>query len=390
MKKSLKLLMAIVLFIAVIAIANCVSAATKNLGETDPTVAESSSLRKYTINTSKITASDDLTVTANYSNIILDLNGGTVGKITVYATNVDIINGTASELEVRSGASLVLDYEHGHSLTVTNKTVNYGTIEVGKSRSMDKVENHGTLTIAEGATVNALTMRAGTAKVDGTLTSLTKMEDGKIEVGDKAAFTAASKAVEGGIIISKVSLNQTYINDDEEYVYCRHDDETGKTLTYYMVPRADLQVAVKFLDVETGEYVTNLTADKVYEVEAQVVYNGEEVLKDDWKTVKITSKNTDVLMAVTEDPGKKVKALKDGKVTLEVVFAEGNEKSEVKREVEVTVGKVEEEPTNPENPENKPAENNKDLDKTPKTGDYIEIAAAMLAVVVVANVSCGI
>ena len=351
MKKTLKILMAIILFAVVLTIATSVNAAAADGTQANP----------Y--------ATLEAAVTAEKNEADPKVEKSTSGNI--YTVKADLY---VEDLGVTSGSVVVI--EANKTLNVVNETRLANTITLaGKGRFA------GTVVVNQNGVLYT-NLALTTPKVYGKV----YVAEGKTVTPDTTPATESlklDKAVEAQPVVSGAKTKYDTLLVDKNTV---KGADSKITITYAItVPGTDAKV-------------TNFEADKEYEVTIEAKYDGI-VLNPDQITVAAyagSDKEANVNnVSITEGKGtfKTDKGLAEGTELALTVTVKGEEKY-----ITAKIGKVEEEPNQPENPDqpnqpeqpSKPAEdgNKGDLDDAAQvaTGDHIIPATALLAVVVVANV----
>lgn len=337
MKKTLKLLMAITLFVAILAIATGVNAATLSKLETDGDIAKDTTAGAAT---NAYTVSAALAKEVDISeNAVITAGANITGTITVNSGVTTLKSSAASNITkvvVKSGATLIID---GADLTVAAVVNEGGTVKAKSATAVTKV--------SQNSTAKTYAVAAGNVKaVETTGTDATKTYN---------AYTLKEETTDGYTTI--------YLSD------------------------ADIKVEVKFKDDELG-VVNTLEKDKKYTWEAKAyTKNDNKELSDVVKLVKTTDTDKDYATFSGTDNAV-VTFAADSEIFAEV----GTNKGKVA--IAVKLGEVKVTPTPTATPSEAPATtapatdapNKGDKDETPKTGDQIIPATALLAVVVVANV----
>lgn len=341
MKKTLKILMAIILFAVVLTIATSVNAAVNTFTPAELVKAVDDDTKvKMEGSTLKILNDIDA---ADYT----ELAGK---KLLLNGVNIDTATGkslTATGVEVRGDVVL------SGALPAAKLTV-FGTLYAGTNPTSFEVKENGKI-----YTATALT--AGTDEVSFELKDAKKAQP----------LTAGALTEYKFILVTEDAAN------------------------------ANVKVTFgkPYVPGETTD-ATVIEAKKVYYVDVTVKYNNEELADSVWTaalgkddkdpafdpncTVSKDGKALEITIADKVEAGKSAKA--------EVVVTN----TDVKASVVLTIGEVKaEDPTKPEDPAKpedpvKPSEDDKkgDLDDAAAvaTGDHIIPATALLAVVVVANV----
>lgn len=355
MNKTLKFLLAIALFVAILAIATGVNAAQIGTAAGD----EYADL--------VAAANGEKNVAANDQLIKQEGNTYTVLKSLF-----------VEELGVPSGSIILV--KNGASLTVKNKVELDNTVTIFALPKANGTAGTGTVTFTGTMTVKTNgvlytniakpTKVYGRAFVNGTAVA---------NIADTTELTLKTDSVKGKPVV-----------DNKETVYA--------TL---IVPEATLEnnISMTFDLTYAGEKVNKLEVGKKYDFTIVAKYANYELDKTMITAVN-PSKNNDEPANIddtaidykTENSEGTITiptGLKDGDKILMTVTIAGEEK-----DLAVVVGTVQPTPTATAEPTEAPATtapatddaNKGDKDETPKTGDQIIPATALLAVVVVANV----
>lgn len=350
MKKTLKILMAIILFAVVLTIATSVNAVAADGTQANP----------Y--------ATLEAAVTAEKNEATPKVEKSTSGNVytvknNLYVEDLGVTSGSVVVIEDTKTLNVVNETRLANTITLAGEGTFAGTVVVNQNGvlytnlSLTTPKVYGKVYVAEGATVTPDTTPA---------TESLKLD----------------KAVEAQPVVSGAKTKYDTLLVDKNTV---KGADSKITITYAItVPGTDAKV-------------TNFEADKEYEVTIEAKYDGI-VLNPDQITVAAyagSDKEANVnTVSITDGKGtfKTDKGLAEGTELALTVTVKGEEKY-----ITAKIGKVEEEPNQPENPDqpNKPEEpikpddtNKGDLDDAAAvaTGDHIIPATALLAVVVVANV----
>ena len=378
MNKTLKFLLAITLFVAILAIATGVNAATYNKGidmdklttQLGDTVLEKSGegyVTKAEVDVADVTvpagenAYDYIKVNGNVT--INAATGGIASPIVVESGKLTIVAGTIKgDIEVRNGATLV---------------VKGGTIGVADTNT---VKNAGTVELLDG-TITSKVVNADNGIVYSQVATTFDNAKGTIygTMNDKGTATPIAPTGKTAVELK----NSIKVNDKEYNAIYLSNEQLAK-------------IAFSF-----KAWTDSTTSTKV--LEAGKTYNKIDIVAEyEGKELKVAALALKVADNVAEDgytlnaTTKEVKISEDAKtVTLRFTnpwaAAIANTTVEATEKVEVTLGAqptTEPTATPSEAPATTaPADDNKgDKDETPKTGDQIIPATALLAVVVVANV----
>lgn len=354
MKKTLKILMAIILFAVVLTIATSVNAVA---GDTD---------NPY----------DDLQAAATAEAKVTDEDARLVKQAgNVYTVQEDLF---LKNLNAPNGAIIIIAGEK--TLTVKEKVVIDNTVTIATDNLTATKE--GTFTTAKGTQINK----------------------GGVVYTNLAAFAP----VNYGKVYSSVDLKADPANNteltlvEESIVNKPAVDGKDSDYKYLYVPTTDVVVATGKLSINLkitvpGETqpATKIESPKKYNYEVTAKYGNYEldlaVMTPTVAKYSGTEKTTKDFTVTAGTAGEGTidipTGLVDGDPIVATVTVAGKS---VDFEYKVGVAPVNPDDNKPEQPEN-PADTNKpadkgDLDESPKTGDHIIPAATLLAVVVVANV----
>lgn len=375
MNKTLKVLLAVVLFAVVLALATGVNAATASEIAKIPT-SDSDETPKYMTEEVKQGVTT-YTLKANYdeegeivvegpANLVLNAN---VTKATVKTTGEVDISGTGTLVAVE----------------------NSGTLVVKSTGVITELNNAGTATIDTGANKVANVVNTGKMEAKEAVTGKIENSGALTIAADMAVemTSGATLAVANAVTVSNLTYKpESLANNYGEYTTL--DEEGNDDATIYL-PKKDVKVSIVITDDKDKE-VTTLEAGKDYTLEVKASY-GDIALNADDAKIEI-AENPD--LTLTGTTLRVASALAGKEIEATVAFNGVN--------TTVTLGAAA--PVDPENPddenkdpevpgdenngeENKEPDNKNDneLDPdTPNTGDHIIPATALLAVVVVANV----
>lgn len=382
MKKTLKFLLAITLFVAILAIAGLVNADEAQVGlsylQTNPT------------NSPYLDASNKLTTPVPSTEPKIKLEG-----------NVTIdLNGKDIEPEITVNGNLTLK-NSGAAVAVTGKIINNGTVtideNVANKITLNKVENNGTLNLKTNGDAVEVTLREnGTLNITGTsvVDQLISDKSYTYENGTINKFTANKKDVvftmSKDLAAAKKIAAANLKNNEGTFVVL-----TAKNNTVYFVNKDAVEYTFDIKKVPTGESVRDLKAGETYAIDAQARYDGRDLVG----TLTFTPEDT--ALAVTagtvklndgiEYPAIRMnKDLGEKEMVLRATYTENTVATPIKekvvngKEAPATTAPATDAPATTAPATDAP--NKGDKDETPKTGDQIIPATALLAVVVVANV----
>lgn len=346
MKKTLKILMAIILFAVVLTIATSVNAATlKHAGDTtdpyDDIVAAANGEAGVAVEADRLVKRDGNIFTVQNAVVLKDLNAP-------------------------DGAVIIVDA----NLEINNAVVITNTVTIA--------DGNGALSIPKGMTIN----KSGTLYTD--LAALIATNYGK--VFSEKAFSLANNT---SLTLKEDSVTGLPAKGNKNTVYA-----------YLSVPTTDVvgansKIAIDFKVTVPGETaMAKIESGKEYVYDVDVKW-GSYVLEKSEVTSVVPYAKADKIANIdagsvegTPTNGKgEIKiptGLESGSKIYLTVTVAGEEKT-----VELTVGTAPVDQNKQEQPAEptKPADTNKgELDDSPKTGDHIIPAATLLAVVVVANV----
>lgn len=368
MKKTLKILMAIILFAVVLTIATSVNAATISADSLAEVKADDGTTPKYMTVATDALGNKTYTMTANY-------NGENGDLVVTGPATLVITKGVTVKSVTFSGKVVLQESATGTGNATITKAVNNGELTV-KSGTVTDLDNTATLTVDGGTFTNPV---ANTGKVIANAAVAVEVTSGTVESAKGVTAT--------------VTYPATVENNYAEYVTL---DKDGADDGKIYAPKADVTVSVAVTETVEGKEVavTKLEAGKVYNI-ATVAKIGDVAIKT--ASAKLVfaeelTKTGDLTFTKGADDSKgtiKIASALVGKeIPVTVVFNAKN--------TELKIGEVvtPEEPgtTDPENPgTTTPTEpttpgNDDEHDNSPETGDHIIPATAILAVVVVANV----
>ncbi len=385
MKKTLKILMAIILFAVVLTIATSVNAAS--LSDLEYKLDASSNPTGYFVK-SVVDGVTVYTLKVNYSGEQIVVNE----KATIELDGHTLANADATQAAIVVGTNGNVTIKNSNT-TTANVTIaqitNNGTLNVEKGVTVTALVNTKTVTVDEGK-VGTLTNNAGTVEVKGTpaaaLVTALDNNGGTVNVENVASVTAITtdngNVVVGGDAEAIITIDGAAAAEYSKVKTVGTDVET------LVAKKAD--ITAKFVNaVDTdGVVSTKLEAGKTYKALTFKVFYDEREL-DETATLDDTKLPFEVRKSgaeyeVAEDADGKTLTFKVTVLTAE-------------KDVSVVVGENNEDPeepgtTDPENPgTTTPTEpttpgNDDEHDNSPETGDHIIPATAILAVVVVANV----
>lgn len=378
MKKTLKLLMAIVLFAVVLMIATSVNAAvvadesaTKDMnylmttpktdGGTDYFLKLEDGEYKFQQNT----ISGDI-VKLDKNNAVIDLNGKTIGEVLVPAgvtvTLKDSASGTIGEVTVKGTLNTKIDldkvYLEAGNLNVDKSAtiadleskVNYTLKEnAGKVTKFTAKNENVVLTVEDGATIPTT---ANLIASEGTFITVTDKEGTKYFVNEDAmSYSIVLKSIPDGAVVPANNVEAM----TKEYAVVITPSYNGKEVDG-TIGTVALANVVSQNKASLGTPAASINNDTT--VYSPITFKSE-LSENDVITISFTY--TDKSTSTTND-----------KITLTVKTAEPTTDPTAEPTTEPTVAPT----TDP----------NGEKDDTPKTGDTIIPATAVLAVVVVANV----
>ncbi len=408
MKKTLKLLMAIALVVVMLSIATTVNAALADL---------------------------DLTGSVTYSNF--KNNGGVNddGEVQTGAamTGTLVINENAeidlkgisiANFEIQSGKTLTLKNSSTTEVAIT-KIDNEGTLVVDSDKiTVATLNNEGTATLKAAATT--VNNEAGSLTVDSEVGTV-DMKAGTLELGDAAEITTLKTAVNLSLnkgteigtinttaanVVVTIAANSTLLDTVPTAAGEATALETLDGTTYF-ANKADITYTVELKD-KNGNKATDFTAGKEYAVIIKAKLDGKVLAGETGFSIAANANGDKIVEEVASisvvDEGtfkgiKFVKDLGENEIVLRPTFTPevaGTPGTQIVDNTKtLTIPEAAQKPEESNKPEetdkpeesnkpeetNKPEEDNKgELDETPKTGDHIIPATAVLAVVVVANV----
>ncbi len=354
MNKTLKFLLAITLFVAILAIATGVNAAV------DGTAADNG----YADLEAAVAAEKNLTTGQK-----IKKEGNTYTVLD--ALFIDTLNAPSNSV-------IILD----EALTVKEK------VELDNTVTIYKKGADGALTLTGGMTVKT----AGALYTNVDVSANAKIY-GKVFVADKATLGAVADTTV--LTLKTDSVKGKPVVADKDTVYAK-----------LVVPTATVvgdasKISMTFDITAAGEKVNKLEVGKKYDFTVVAKYADYELDKTMITAVAPSDNNDEPANITAGATGLDYTAgdgegtitiptgLKDGDKILMTVTIAGEEK-----DLAVVVGTVQPTPTATAEPTEAPATtapatddaNKGDKDETPKTGDQIIPATALLAVVVVANV----
>ena len=392
MNKTLKILMAIVLFVAVLAIAGCVNAAeikdenaTVDLDYLTRTPATEGGTDFYVevvdgVYTFKEAYAGAIKLNKN---VTVDLAGVTVGDVVIPANTTITLKDTAADANKGKTGDITVKGTLNMEANTAKTVYLTGSLNVKKGFTVTAVESKVDYTIKENA---------------GKITRFIVAEDDKIlTIEDGAQSTKPSTSTNATFVKVKDVNGVTYYGNEEllSYEVSLLTIPDGKTVDLSNVEIAPKEYAVKVVvkfnnkEVEAVADAASVAlsntvsqnkaamgtpaacVDNDQTVYAKILFKSAMTENDVISlTFDVNDKDTNVADPIAEDV----------KATLKVATA-----TEPTQTPDETT-----DPTNTPDevqPTNTPDTNNgDDLDETPKTGDHIIPATAILAVVVVANV----
>ena len=365
MKKTLKILMALILFAVVIMLATSVNAATE-------------------VKVSELAAKDPLDKGVTKTGNILTI---TTTGADAYAGTEDLI--VDQDLYISGGYTGKITINSNATLTMTDATAANYTKDI---------TNNGKIIATANSTIARL-INSGVAELAAKPTSLV-MKSGSVIKTSAAKFDYD---------------NKDFMTDTvaKEYAAGVWTDGTSK----YILPLNTIEFKAYAAD-RAGDPIEVATAGQAHDLvlEATCTYDGKKVELETtgaaWALTKADEDSTDLAVAAnkitvqTARVGTEVKlaATVNGQEIEFVIFEaksqddnngdnnQGDNNQGDNNQGDNNQGDNNQGDNNEENKgdanqnEDKKDENNNDLDDTPKTGDHIIPATALLAVVVVANV----
>ena len=388
MNKTLKILLAVVLFAVVLTIAGSVNAAE--------TVKVSEILADLNLDT-PVKYMNDFTLSDQAGTPVLTLKKEFDKDIVVDA---NVVIATADAGKDLTGTVIIDNtlYLQGEGI-VSGIIENNGTLVAKEGTISGKVYNNNVATI-DGATVSSTIYNKKELTIkSGTVTGLTVENSGTL-VADVAIPTV--NLANGGKVIASVkptdinydaAINDTYVDDTTPF-------ETVSTPTkYYYISKSDVTLGLEVV-YGASEATQPLVKDNVYTVKVTAKY-GDVELNTTGYTIKYSVVGDANFVTAAGTVQLKSDELVAKKITADVEF----NGVELKGAVINTGAKVDDNNEDNNNPADKDDDNNdnnvnnneednkdenkedKELDPdTPNTGDHIIPATALLAVVVVANV----
>lgn len=382
MKKTLKILLAVVLFAVVLTIAGSVNAATTDLK----------------------TLADD----ATEANI----------ELSPYATKGYVIKGaltSTDDIDVDADTIITFDTAKA-AINFANKiNVNKGTLTLKVEGTTNKATLTGDITVKSGATLKVMDAAIGVAKIVAENNVTVDVKD-TLKTTGKATITTGTAAydtvaVESGVVFAYASGITVTSPLNSYNTVAFKIEENGVKADYYT--RAKGTLSIKVTDTTTDKEViaSDVVKDTAYKMVATYTVDNYEVDV----TANVTFDSAYVTKAGTNPCTITVlkKAFDDDEVAsligVYTVALGGTDKDEYTAKLfqgtitpnpdednnnEDNNNPADKDNNNNDNNVNNNEEDNKDENKedkeldpdTPNTGDHIIPATALLAVVVVANV----